>query len=78
MARPKEHIKVQKEVKEVEGYQCANCGAVTEKGSGGAAGHHLIQYSEGGAADLHNMITLCNDCHKKWHNRTLKIDIRRF
>ncbi len=72
--RPKEHIKAQKEVKELEGYQCLVCGIVTKS----AHGHHLIPYSEGGSADMQNMTALCPSCHRKYHNGELKIDIYRF
>jgi 5-methylcytosine-specific restriction endonuclease McrA len=72
--RPYEHKKVQKEVKEVEGYQCMVCGKITQK----AHGHHLIPYSEGGEADLQNMITFCPECHRKYHSGELNIDIDRF
>ncbi len=72
--RPSEHRKVQKEVKEFEGYQCLVCGVVTSD----AHGHHLISYSEGGPADLQNMTTLCPSCHRKYHSGELDIDIYRF
>lgn len=72
--RPYEHIKSQKKIKELEGYQCMVCGIVSKK----SAGHHLIPYSEEGSADLINFITLCVDCHKKYHQGKLKVDIHRF
>lgn len=72
--RPSEHRKAQKQVKEFEGYQCLVCEVVTPD----ANGHHLISYSEGGSADLQNMVTLCPSCHRKYHSRELDIDIYRF
>ncbi|MDD1428613.1 HNH endonuclease [Dolichospermum sp. ST_sed9] len=50
------------------------CGKITQK----AHGHHLIPYSEGGEADLQNMITFCPECHRKYHSGELNIDIDRF
>lgn len=72
--RPYEHRKAQKEVKKLESYQCMVCWEVNPK----ANGHHLIPYSEGGCADMQNMMTLCASCHTKYHNGELKIDIHRF
>ncbi|NEO84176.1 MAG: HNH endonuclease [Spirulina sp. SIO3F2] len=66
--RPYPHRKAQKEVKNVEAYQCMVCGVVTRK----AHGHHLIPYSEGGAPHLQNMITFCPDCHRKYHTALFK------
>ncbi|MBD2042328.1 HNH endonuclease signature motif containing protein [Microcoleus sp. FACHB-672] len=34
-----------------------------------AHGHYLILYSEGGSADLQNMMTLCPSCHTRSHNK---------
>ncbi|WP_204106062.1 MULTISPECIES: HNH endonuclease [Spirulina sp. CCY15215] len=72
--RPYKHRKAQKEVKEYEQYQCMVCGKISQN----AQGHHLIPYSEGGSADMQNMITLCLDCHRKYHRGELNIDIYRF
>ncbi|WP_072621527.1 HNH endonuclease [Spirulina major] len=72
--RPYEHRKVQKEVKDIEMYQCIVCNMVDAK----AHGHHLIPYREGGAANLQNMVTMCPDCHRRYHAGTLNIDIERF
>jgi 5-methylcytosine-specific restriction endonuclease McrA len=72
--RPKEHIKVQKEVKERDGYECEICGRVTEK----AHGHHVIPYKDDGPADLINMMTLCPECHRAYHSGEVKVDIWRF
>lgn len=72
--RPKEHLKAQKEVKKRDGYECEICGKVSE----GAQGHHVIPYSDGGPADLKNMMTLCASCHRAYHSGKLKVDIYRF
>jgi 5-methylcytosine-specific restriction endonuclease McrA len=29
--------------------------------------HHLKPYAKGGNSKPENLITLCEDCHKKWH-----------
>lgn len=39
-------------------------------------GHHIIDFQFGGSADQDNIITLCDDHHKKVHNN--KIDISKF
>ncbi|MBE9128636.1 MULTISPECIES: HNH endonuclease [unclassified Coleofasciculus] len=72
--RPKEHLKVQKVVKQRDGYKCEICGQVTQN----AHGHHVIPFSEDGPADLKNMMTLCPDCHKAYHKGDLHVDIWRF
>lgn len=72
--RPSEHSKAQKEVKAIEANQCLVCGKVAQP----AHGHHLIPYSEGGAANLQNMQTLCPQCHTDYHSGKLNIDIYRF
>lgn len=48
-------------------YTCQCC--KTKKGTLHA--HHIIYRSEGGADTLDNLITLCEKCHKKLHNRKL-------
>lgn len=72
--RPSSHVKIQKYVKQVESYQCLVCGVISRK----SCGHHLIPYSQGGPANLQNMTTLCESCHRKYHRGELKIDIHRF
>ncbi len=72
--RPSSHRRMQKRVKEVEGYYCLVCGRFTKR----SAGHHLLCYAEGGSADLQNLMTLCETCHRKYHRGELKIDIHRF
>jgi 5-methylcytosine-specific restriction endonuclease McrA len=72
--RPKEHLKAQKAVKQRDGNVCEICGKVSEI----ANGHHVIPYSDGGSADLKNMMTLCPECHRAYHSGKLKVDIWRF
>lgn len=36
--------------------------------------HHIIYRSQGGTNDENNLITLCEDCHKKVHNGILTIN----
>lgn len=74
--RPSEHIKAQKQVKEIENYQCMICG-IEIKDKREAHGHHLIYYKDGGAGDVQNMTTLCASCHRKYHNGELNVDIYR-
>ena len=71
--RSYQHRKAQRQVKKLEGNECQVCGT-TEK----PEGHHLIPYSEDGSASTHNMITMCQSCHRKYHQGELNIDIRRF
>ena len=50
-----------------DGYKCQNCGKVKCK----LEVHHIIFRSNGGSDEPENLITLCNDCHYKVHNRGL-------
>lgn len=72
--RPYKHRKAQKEAKSLEQNQCIVCGKVDPN----AEGHHLIFYSEGGSADMQNMVTMCRSCHRLYHAGKLDIDIERF
>ncbi|GHV83642.1 hypothetical protein AGMMS50212_09820 [Spirochaetia bacterium] len=72
--RPNEHLIVQKEGKELEFYTCMLCLKQFE----GNHGHHLIKYSESGPAINENILTLCPDCHRKYHSGKINIDISRF
>ncbi len=72
--RPKEHQKAQKLVKQRDGNECEIWGKIEKI----AHGHHVIAYSDGGPADLKNMMTLCPDCHRAYHNGEIKVDIWRF
>jgi 5-methylcytosine-specific restriction endonuclease McrA len=78
--RPKEHITKQKEVKQRDGCECEICGctATNRYGNPTAHGHHIIPYKDNGPADLLNMMTLCPECHRKYHSGKIKVDIWRF
>ena len=69
------HVKQQKAIKAAEEHICVVCWADDKKH---ARGHHLIPFSEDGPASLSNFVTLCNDCHKKYHAKKLNIDLYRF
>lgn len=51
-----------------DNYTCKCC--KTKKGT--LHVHHIIYRSNGGSDDLDNLITLCEECHKKLHNGELK------
>ena len=51
-----------------DNYTCQHC--KTKKGTLHA--HHIVYRRNGGADTLDNLITLCEDCHKKLHDGKLK------
>ena len=51
-----------------DNYTCQCC--KTKKGT--LHVHHIIYRSNGGSDDIDNLITLCEDCHKKLHEGELK------
>src|SRR5574344_1356288 len=51
-----------------DNYTCQCC--KTKKGTFNA--HHIVYRSNGGADTLDNLITLCEECHKKLHDGKLK------
>ena len=57
--REREHCVAQKRGKERDLYTCQICGS-TEK----VEGHHIFNYQYGGAANIDNIVTLCQKCHK--------------
>lgn len=65
------HRSVQREGKIRDLYTCQICGSHYKP-----EGHHIIQYQFGGAADVDNIITLCQKCHKEVHRG--RIDIIKF
>ena len=69
--RSKEHVKVQREGKERDQHTCQICGSKNH-----TEGHHIMDVSFGGAANIDNIVTLCRDCHKNVHRGI--IDIFRF
>ena len=72
--RSSAHIKAQKEGKEIDEYMCFFCCRQFK----GNHGQHIILYSEGGIASSDNMVTLCPECHREYHNGKIKLDLVRF
>lgn len=72
--RDSNHVNAQKQGKERDGYVCMICGTRCDN----AQGHHMIYVSEGGPASKKNIVTLCDNCHRDYHNGILKIDIGSF
>src|ERR1035437_5700560 len=56
-----------------DGYQCKKCKAKNVKFNV----HHIIFRSEGGTDSPENLITLCESCHGKVHQKEFKIDGKR-
>lgn len=54
-------------VKFRDGYKCAVCGAVHVP----LEVHHRLQRHDGGSDRPDNLITVCHDCHKAFHDGTL-------
>ena len=54
-------------------YTCQCCGAKHTR----LEVHHIIYRSKGGKDDLDNLITLCEDCHKKVHAGEITINKKR-
>lgn len=69
--RTHEHLKAQKHGKERDAYTCQICGSKDN-----VQGHHIIDVHFNGAASDENIISLCNQHHKKVHAG--KIDIIKF
>ncbi|RLG19529.1 hypothetical protein DRN74_06725 [Candidatus Micrarchaeota archaeon] len=46
-----------------DGYRCQQCGATNVR----LHAHHIIPLSQGGTNTLDNLITLCEECHAKYH-----------
>ena len=62
MKRGPEHNKAQRVGKERDLYTCQICGSTAH-----TEGHHLLDFSFGGAPDKDNIMTLCHDCHSNVH-----------
>ena len=63
MKRGKEHSRAQRRGRERDQFTCQICGS-----SDHTEGHHIFDYSFGGAASEDNIITLCHNCHQGVHN----------
>lgn len=60
--RGSEHIKAQCQGKKRDLNICQVCGSRLR-----AQGHHFIDFHFGGAANVDNIITLCQHCHSQVH-----------
>ncbi len=59
---PKEYAIVRKRVLERDGWRCQDCGAMKD-----LQVHHVKPRSQLGGDVMHNLITLCANCHGKSH-----------
>jgi len=66
--RSSAHLKAQKEGKERDLYTCQICGGTLD-----VRGHHIIDVHFGGSSDKDNIVTLCDDHHKKVHSKKINI-----
>ena len=71
MARSKAHVKAQKDGKERDLHTCQICGNNDK-----VQGHHIMDVQYSGSSNVDNIITLCDNHHKKVHSN--KIDIIKF
>lgn len=62
------HQVVQKKGKNRDLHTCQVCGSMIQP-----EGHHIINYQFGGAANVDNIITLCQKCHKAVHRGAIDI-----
>lgn len=62
MKRGSEHNRAQRAGKERDLYTCQICGSTDH-----TEGHHLLDFSFGGAANEENIMTLCHECHSNVH-----------
>lgn len=49
---------------------CQICGSTNM-----VEGHHILDYSMGGAAHVDNIVCLCHECHRKVHDGLIDIDV---
>ncbi len=68
--RSKEHRWAQKAGKKRDRYTCQICGSQEN-----VEGHHIFEFSIGGAPHKDNIITLCRDCHQAVHRGEIDIMI---
>ncbi len=59
---PEEYTTVRRRVLERDGWRCQECGSMEN-----LQVHHIKPRSRLGDDVLHNLITLCVDCHRKSH-----------
>lgn len=68
------HTKAQRDGRVRDRETCQICG--THGQAGHMEGHHIVDFSFGGAADSDNIIALCRNCHVKVHKGL--IDLLKF
>jgi len=54
---------LRREVLELDGYRCQNCGRSTKR----LHIHHIVPLSAGGSNDISNLVCLCEECHSVEH-----------
>lgn len=69
------HVKAQQIIKKMSRDRCEICGRVSKRK---ARGHHVVEYTFGGAPTAENMMTLCRECHADYHAGRLKLNIVRY
>ncbi|MFC6720311.1 HNH endonuclease [Natrialbaceae archaeon GCM10025896] len=64
-------------VRQRDGHQCRNCGAVGGPRDGNAELHvdHQVPRSQGGPDDPINLRTLCRGCHEARHGRRFEVRV---
>lgn len=62
MKRGPEHNRAQREGRVRDLQTCQICGSKERP-----EGHHIFDFSFGGAPDKDNIITLCHECHQNVH-----------
>ena len=68
MKRSSSHITAQRRGRERDLCICQVCGE-----SDHTEGHHIFDFSFGGAAHEDNIVTLCHNCHQNVHNGLIDI-----
>lgn len=58
--------RIRKAVYARDGYRCALCDSTKY-----IQIHHVVKRSEGGSDSMHNLVTLCADCHALAHGTIL-------
>ena len=66
--REGEHCFAQRMGKARDLYVCQVCGSQER-----VEGHHILYYCYGGTADVDNIVTLCQKCHKQVHRGNIDI-----
>jgi 5-methylcytosine-specific restriction endonuclease McrA len=60
---PAEYNRLRSRVLERDGWNCQGCGSATN-----LQVHHLLHRGRLGADVAENLITLCAECHRRYHN----------